>query len=121
MKCLIALIALFSFYASAADLDPKIAQLFQDQITAIEINDLSSFVKNGTANFQDFKKADFDKVDKEYLPLFKAGYESTYLTSLKQEGLQVYLWKLSFKNGRDDILVKLAINKENKIAGFWFQ
>ncbi|MEH2102821.1 MAG: hypothetical protein V7K76_24360 [Nostoc sp.] len=38
--------------------------------------------------------------------------------NLKQQGYQVYLWKLTFLDGGDDVLARLSL-KDGKIGGFW--
>ena len=43
-----------------------------------------------------------------------------FLTSLKQQGYAVYLWKLTFKDGKDDHLARMAV-KDGKVGGFWIQ
>jgi hypothetical protein len=50
----------------------------------------------------------------------KKGYDTTYLGQLKQQWSQVYLWKLVYKDGGDDTLVRLVL-KDGKVAGFWLQ
>jgi hypothetical protein len=50
----------------------------------------------------------------------KKGYEVFQLGILNQQGCQVYLRKLVFKDGGDDLLVKLAL-RNGKVTGFWFQ
>jgi hypothetical protein len=50
----------------------------------------------------------------------KKGYKVVTLGTLNQQGCQVYLRKLIFKDGNDDILARLAL-RDGKVAGFWFQ
>jgi hypothetical protein len=50
----------------------------------------------------------------------KKGYDATYLGELKQSGCKVYLWKLAYKDGRDDTLARLSL-KDGKVAGFLLQ
>jgi hypothetical protein len=37
---------------------------------------------------------------------------------LNQQGYTVYLWKLEFKDGKDDVLVTMAV-RDGKVGGFW--
>jgi len=50
----------------------------------------------------------------------KGGYEVSFLTSLTQQGFDVYLWKITPKTGTDQFVVKLAL-KDGKVVGFWIQ
>jgi len=49
----------------------------------------------------------------------REGYSTTFLTAMRQAGYEVYLWKLSFKDGKDDMLAKVVLNKDGQVAGFW--
>jgi hypothetical protein len=62
----------------------------------------------------------FEGVSTLLSPRMKKGYDTAYLGQLKQQGCQVYLWKLVFKDGGDDTLAKLVL-KDGKVAGFWLQ
>lgn len=53
-------------------------------------------------------------------PRMKQGYQVTYFGDLNQRGVHVILWKLSFKDGSDDILAKLTM-KDGKVEGFGLQ
>jgi hypothetical protein len=62
----------------------------------------------------------FTQVSTQLSPRLKKGYKLQYLGSLKQQGIEVFLWKIIYQDGGDDMLAKLVI-QENKVAGFWFQ
>lgn len=51
---------------------------------------------------------------------FKGGYETTFLGDLKMKGNQVYLFRLRFKDGGDDLLGTLSL-KEGKVSGIYFK
>jgi len=90
-------------------------------LIAIEDGDYNSFVEDVNADFKaSITKKMFEGVSGQLSPRMKNGYESTYLGNLRQQGSQVYLWKLVFKDGGDDILARLAL-KDGAIAGFWLQ
>ncbi len=65
-------------------------------------------------------KENFAQVSTQLSPRLKKGYKPQYLASLKQQGIEVYLWKITFQDGGDDLLARLVI-QEGKVAGFWFQ
>lgn len=46
----------------------------------------------------------------------KQGYTIEFLTKLNQQGFDVYVWKLEFKDGHDDILQFMALKNE-KVGG----
>lgn len=48
------------------------------------------------------------------------GYQLSYLGELRQQGHQIYLWKLSGNGAGDDFLVRLAA-LDGKLSGFFYQ
>jgi hypothetical protein len=90
-------------------------------LKATEANDYDSFVADGTDTFKAaLTKPMFEGVSAQLSPRMKKGYQSSYLGELSQQGCRVLLWKLVFKDGGDDTLVKLVL-KDGKVAGFWLQ
>ena len=122
LRSLIIATALFgSSYASSAMEAPKEDRAFSEKIIfAILKADYNSFISDGDAAFRKLKKEQFDSVATQLAPRFKAGYEITYLGDLQQHGFHVTLWKLSFKDGKDDALATLSV-KEGKVGGFWIK
>lgn len=104
---------------SAADAPPAAAQLCTSLLTAIATNDLAAFQKDGNDAFRSgITKPMFETVSAQLAPIFKDGYESEFLTSLKQRKLDVYLWKITPKTGNDQFVAKLVL-EDGKVAGFW--
>ncbi|HVF10272.1 MAG TPA: hypothetical protein VNA16_05690, partial [Abditibacteriaceae bacterium] len=92
---------------------------FEVLLAAIEANDFAGFVAVGDAAFKaGLTKEAFAQVVAQMAPRLKQGYEATYLGALKQQGYQVYLWKVAFKDEADDLLVKLVM-KDGKVSGFF--
>ena len=90
-------------------------------LKAVEANDYDGFVADGTAQVKAaLTKQMLEGVSAQMAPRMKKGYDATYLGELKQSGCQVYLWKLTYKDGGDDTLAKLVL-KDGKVAGFWLQ
>lgn len=88
-------------------------------LTAIRTNDYKGFVADGTPKFKaGLTKEIFGELTAHLAPRLKQGYAKFYLGRLNQQGYQVYLWKLTFMDGGDDILVKMVV-KDGMIAGFW--
>ncbi len=54
-------------------------------------------------------------------PVCREGYELEFLTAMKQQGNDVFLWKLVPRAGQSQFLVRLTLNKDGKVSGFFFQ
>jgi hypothetical protein len=90
-------------------------------LKSVEENDYAAFVADGTDEFKaGLTKQMLEGVSAQIAPRMKKGYECSYLGQLRQQGCEVYLWKLTYKDGDDDTLAKLVI-KDGKVAGFWLQ
>lgn len=90
-------------------------------LKAIEANDYDTFVADGTAEVKAvLTKQMLEGVSAQVAPRMEKGYDATFLGELKQQGGQVYLWKLAYKDGGDDTLVRLTL-KTGKVAGFLLQ
>ena len=48
------------------------------------------------------------------------GYDAKYLCELNQQGYDVHLWKVSFKDGSDDMIIRIVLRGE-QLAGFFRQ
>lgn len=121
MKHTLFLILFFLSTQLWSQVDSRAEKLFRDQIIAVERNQFDVFIQNGTPEFKKFSRFDFAKVNAVMARRFTAGYQSTYLGDLNQAGLKVHLWKLAFADKGDDSLVKMVVDKNSNIAGFWFQ
>lgn len=118
---LLFVIATCSLDLFAETLDRKIDSIFKAQIGFVERNDYKGFISNGSAEFKKITLSDFNKVEQQLLGRFKTGHVETFLTTLSQDGYLVYLWKITFKDKRNDVLAKMIIGKDDKILGFWLQ
>lgn len=106
---------------SAGDPDPAVKKIFDKMIGAVQANDREAFVANGT---DDVKKGTtqeiMDVLEKHLGSRLKKGYKAVYLCELKQAGHQVHLWKLTFKDDGDDMVIRMAL-KDGKVGGFFLQ
>ena len=50
---------------------------------------------------------------------FTGGYDSSFLGELNQKGFEVYLYRLRFKDGGDDMLATPSL-KDGKVGGSFF-
>ena len=90
-------------------------------VSAIQANSLPDFVAPGDEAFQaGMTKEMLSSINQSLASRLGQGYSSTFLTRLKQQGFEVYVWKLEFKDGNDDVLVFLAV-KDGKVGGFWLR
>ena len=105
----------------AVNSDEAVRPVLDKLLKAVEANDYESFVADGTdAVKAGLTKQMLEGVSNQLAPRLKKGYTCSYLGELKQQGCQVYLWKLVYKGGGDDTLAKLVL-KDGKVAGFWLQ
>jgi hypothetical protein len=90
-------------------------------LTATESGNYSEFQQQGDPAFQaGITKDMFSKVSEQLAPVLKGGYDLSFLTSLTQQGYNVYLWKITPKTGKDQFVAKLVV-KNGKASGFWIQ
>ena len=101
-----------------AQAPPDIEATFKRMLAATESRSLSAFVADGNASFRtDITPAMFSSFSAQFALRLKQGYTTTFVTQLRQGGYAVYVWKLEFKDGRDDLLFTLAV-KDGKVGGF---
>jgi hypothetical protein len=107
--------------AQAVDPDPAVKKIFDKMVNALKTGDRDAFIANGT---EQVKKGVTEEVmtalTKEIGSRLKGGYDATYLCQLKQADHQVHLWKVTFKDGKDDVVFRLAL-KDGKVGGFFLQ
>ena len=90
-------------------------------LAAIATNNYDTLVANAAPALKTrITKETFTQVSTQLSPRLKKGYKLQYLGNLKQQGVEVFLWKITYKDGGDDLLARLVI-QEGKVAGFWFQ
>jgi hypothetical protein len=89
-------------------------------LKAVENNDLGNFFAEGDNQFKlAVTKQMFDNMNATIAPRMKKGYKVVSLGTLNQQGYQLCLSKLVFKDGGDDILARLVL-RNGKVAGVWF-
>lgn len=108
-------------FAETPQADPALQKTFEKMLAAIKDGDRDAFVADGSEAVKKGTTAQVIKVLKDTVGgRLQSGYTATYLCSLKQAGHQVNLWKLSFKDDDDDLVVRIAM-KDGKVGGFFFQ
>ena len=105
----------------AGDAAESTRPILEKLLDAVEEKEYADFVAGGSDDFKaGLSPQTFEGVSEQLRPRMKMGYETSYLGNLQQQGLKVYLWKLSYKDGGDDTLAKLVL-ENGKVAGFWLQ
>jgi len=87
-------------------------------LDAIQSKSYDRFAADGDARFRSgFTQKMFEELALRLGPRLQQGYSATFLTTLHQQDYMVYVWKLAFKDGKDDFLVTLFI-KSGNVSGF---
>jgi hypothetical protein len=90
-------------------------------LTAIATSNYDTLIANAAPALKSrITRETFTQVSTQLSPRLKKGYTLQYLGNLKQQGVEVHLWKIIYQDGGDEMLARLVI-QENKVAGFWFQ
>lgn len=106
---------------NAATNGPSTEETLNTLLAAIVTNNYDVLVANAAPALKTrITREAFAQVSTQLSPRLKKGYKPQYLGSLKQQGVEVFLWKITYQDGGDDMLARLVI-QENKVAGFWFQ
>ena len=122
MRPLAAAVLGLALFAGAASAEaPGAEASLKRMLTALESASFDAFVADGEEGFREaLKKTTFDAVSAQMAPRLKVGYAATYLGTLNQVGYAVHLWKLVFKDGKDDVLARIS-TKDGRVGGFFLQ
>jgi hypothetical protein len=111
----------FAAQIAMAQAPAQIETTMKNMLAATQANSLPDFVAAGDPAFKaGMTKPMLDGVSQQLAPRLKQGYTTSFLGKLNQQGFTVYLWKLEFKGGKDDVLVTLAA-KDGQVGGFWLR
>jgi hypothetical protein len=66
-------------------------------------------------------KETFRRASAAVAPACRQGYSLEYLGSMRQQGSDVFLWKLVPSAEDNQFLVRLTLTKDGKVSGFFFQ
>src|SRR6266568_1029631 len=95
----------------------QIETTMKNMLAAVQAKSLRDFVAAGDASLKaGMTQRMLDGMSAQLAPRLNQGYTATFLGTLNQEGYTVYLWKLAFKDGKDDLLVTMAV-KDGKVGG----
>jgi hypothetical protein len=117
---LIVLLFLSSFTLLAAEA-AQAEKIFKSLLVAQTAKDYAAFVADANDNLKAaLTKTQFEAASNVLNKRIIGGYETTFLGELNQHGYQVFLYKLSFKDGGDDMLGTLSL-KDDKVGGIYFK
>jgi hypothetical protein len=90
-------------------------------LSALQSGSYDDFLWDAEPPFREaLKRTTFDAVAAQVSPRLKGGYTLSYLGTLNQVGYAVSLWKITFKDGGDDVLAKVS-TKDGRVGGFFLQ
>ena len=127
MRNLSFVVVFLAFFAGSLDAGQAMPNqqmadhIFHHIIDAQVHKDYDAFIANGTLELKAaLTKTQFDATSDLMNPRLKGGYEINPLGELNQRGFQVYLYRLRFKDGGDDILGTMSL-KDGQVAGIYFK
>jgi hypothetical protein len=101
-----------------AQVPPAVEAALKQMLEAVKIASYSQFVAPGDPRFlSGFTTKMFEDLNKRLAPRLKKGYSTSYLGQLHQRGYAVYVWKLTFEDGGDDVLLTVFAAGD-KVSGF---
>ena len=106
--------------ASAAEPAKEESAAITRNLNAVISESREDFVKNGEPAFQKLTQEQLVAVSDRFKHRLEEGYETTYLGEFNQQSYRVTLWRLRFKDGKDDALASLSM-KDGKIGGFFLR
>jgi hypothetical protein len=121
MKPLLLIMALFASLSLRAEDTARADTLFKKLLAAQVAKDYDAFVADASTTLKAaLSKTQFEAASDLMIPKLAAGYEIAPLGELNQRGYEIYLYRLRFKNGGDDMLGTLSL-KDGKVAGILFR
>ncbi len=89
----------------------------KNMFDAIQSKSYDKFMVDADERFKSgFTPKMFEELARQLGPKLKKGYAVAFLTTLYQQEYIVYVWKLTFKDVKDDLLVTLFI-KDGNVSG----
>src|SRR5471032_2980516 len=108
----IVVFSMCSLALHAAD-DAQAEKMFKRLIAAQTAKDYSAFVADADDNLKAaLTKTQFEASSNLMNKRTSGGYETTALGELNQHGYQVFLYRLRFKDGGDDMLGTMSLKND---------
>ena len=109
-----------SFALHAAD-SSQAEKIFKSLIAAQTAKDYDAFVADADDKLKAaLTKTQFDAASNFMIKRTSGGYDTTFLGELNQHGYQIFLYRLRFKDGGDDVLGTMSL-KDDKVGGIYFK
>lgn len=89
-------------------------------LDAMAQNDYQRFISQGTPDFAAIGEADFSQVAATVGPRLRQGYSIEHLGNMRQQGLDISVWKISFTDQGDDLLATLNVT-HGRVGGFFLR
>jgi hypothetical protein len=107
--------------SALAQAPAAVETILNNMLSAMQTGSLEEFSAAGDASFKAaMTKELLNGVSAQVASRLKEGYTSTFLGTVKQQGYVIYLWRLEFKDGKDDRLVTMPV-KDGKVGGFFLR
>jgi hypothetical protein len=104
----------------AAD-NSQAEKIFKNLITAQTAKDYDAFVADADDSLKAaLTKTQFEAASNLIIRRTSGGFETTFLGELNQHGYQVFLYRLRFNDGGDDLLGTMSL-KDDKVGGIYFK
>ena len=98
---------------------PAAEKILKLLLQATQEGNYEAFIALGTERFQQgISKSMFFGVSEQVASRLQAGHATEFLTEINQCEHSVYLWKLSFSDGGNQFIARLALMTDDKVAGF---
>ncbi len=95
--------------------------VLRHMLQAISNSDYDRFLDHAEGLFKArFFRHDLTALAKDLAPRLRAGFDLESLGPLRREGHTTFIWKLTFRNGGDDLLASLSL-ADDKVVGFFLQ
>jgi hypothetical protein len=112
-------LAAYAAPAHAGSAPPGPEKVLVKMIEAVKAHSYDAFLADADDNLKrHLSHQQFDELCERYATALKKGYEMEYFGQLRQNGMVVYVWKVSSPGAQDDALVKLVM-KDGKVSGIW--
>lgn len=98
---------------------PEAERTLKQLLAAAQARDYDTFIELGNVRFQHgITQEMFDAVSRQIAGRLKAGHTTEFLTRINQCEHRVYLWKLSFTDAGTEFIARLALDTDDRVAGF---
>jgi uncharacterized protein with beta-barrel porin domain len=105
-------------HAALAQVPQAVEDTMKRMLSAAQANALDDFIAQADPSAKSGMTKQMQDIRQELGARIKQGYVATYWGSLNQDGYDVHVWKLDFRDGKDDYLLTLAV-RDRKVAGMW--